>query len=36
VIEKRVLRRIFIPKRDEEPGGGRKLCNEELTLHYIE
>jgi hypothetical protein len=30
VFENRVLRRIFGPKRDEEPGGWRKLHNEEL------
>jgi hypothetical protein len=30
VFEKRVLRRIFGPKRDEETGGWRKLHNEEL------
>jgi hypothetical protein len=30
VFENRVLRRIFGPKRDEVPGGWRKLLNEEL------
>jgi hypothetical protein len=30
VFEKRVLRRIFGPKRDEVTGGWRKLHNEEL------
>jgi hypothetical protein len=30
VFEKRVLRRIFGPKRDEVIGGSRKLHNEEL------
>jgi hypothetical protein len=30
VLENRVLRRIFGPKRDEETGGWRKLHNEEL------
>jgi hypothetical protein len=30
VIENRVLRRIFGPKRDEVTGGWRKLHNEEL------
>jgi hypothetical protein len=29
VFEKRVLRRIFVPKRDEVTGGWRKLHNEE-------
>jgi hypothetical protein len=34
VIENRVLRRIFGPKRDEVIGGWRKLHNEELhNLH---
>ena len=28
--ENRVLRRIFVPKRDEVTGEWRKLCNEEL------
>jgi hypothetical protein len=30
VIENRVLRRIFVPKRDEVMGDCRKLHNEEL------
>jgi hypothetical protein len=30
VFEKRVLRRIFGPKRDEVTGGRRKLHNDEL------
>jgi hypothetical protein len=30
VFEKKVLRRIFGPKRDEERAGWRKLHNEEL------
>jgi hypothetical protein len=30
VVENRVLRRIFGPKRDEGMEGGRKLHNEEL------
>jgi hypothetical protein len=30
VFEKRVLRRIFGPKRDEVTGGWRKMHNEEL------
>jgi hypothetical protein len=30
VIENRVLRRIFIPKREEVTGGWRRLDNEEL------
>jgi hypothetical protein len=30
VLEKRVLRRMFGPKRDEVAGGWRKLHNEEL------
>jgi hypothetical protein len=34
VFEKRVLRRIFGPKRDEVTGGCRKLCNEELRDLY--
>jgi hypothetical protein len=34
VIEKRVLRRIFEPKRDEVTGGWRKLHNEELHGLY--
>jgi len=31
VLEKRMLRRIFGPKRDEVKGGWRKLYNEELN-----
>jgi hypothetical protein len=34
VIEKRVLRRIFGPKRDEETGEWRNLHNEELHDLY--
>jgi hypothetical protein len=34
VFEKRVLRRIFGPKRDEVTGGWRKLHNEELRGLY--
>jgi hypothetical protein len=34
VIENRVLRRIFGPKRDEVTGGWRKLHNEELHNLY--
>jgi hypothetical protein len=34
VIENRVLRRIFEPKRDEVTGGWRKLHNEELHDLY--
>jgi hypothetical protein len=34
VFEKRVLRRIFGPKRDEVTGGWRKLHNEELYNLY--
>jgi hypothetical protein len=34
VIENRVLRRIFGPKKDEETGGWRKLHNEELRNLY--
>jgi hypothetical protein len=34
VFEKRVLRRIFGPKRDELTGGWRKLHNEELLNLY--
>jgi hypothetical protein len=34
VFEERMLRRIFVPKRDEMTGGWRKLHNEELhNLH---
>jgi hypothetical protein len=34
VVENRVLRRIFGPKRDEVTGGWRKLHNEELHNLY--
>jgi hypothetical protein len=34
VFEKRVLRRIFGPKRDEMTGGERELHNEELHNSY--
>jgi hypothetical protein len=34
VTENRVLRRIFVPKRDEVTGGCRKLHNEELHNLY--
>jgi hypothetical protein len=34
VVEKRVLRRIFGPKRDEVTGGWRKLHNDELHGLY--
>jgi hypothetical protein len=34
VLENRVLRRIFGPKRDEVTGGWRKLHNEELLNFY--
>jgi hypothetical protein len=34
VFEKRVLRRIFGPKRDEVTGEWRKLHNEELNVLY--
>jgi hypothetical protein len=34
VLENRVLRRIFAPKRDEATGGWRKLRNEELHNVY--
>jgi hypothetical protein len=34
VFEKRVLRKIFRPKRDEVKGGWRKLHNEELHKLY--
>jgi hypothetical protein len=34
VFEKRVLRRIFGPKRDEVTGGWRKLHNDELHGLY--
>ena len=35
VFEKRVLRRIFGPKRDEVTGKWRKLCNEMLDDMYL-
>jgi hypothetical protein len=34
VFENRVLRRIFVPKRDEATGEWRKLHNEELHNMY--
>jgi hypothetical protein len=34
VLENRVLRRLFRPKRDEMTGGKRKLHNEELGIFY--
>jgi hypothetical protein len=34
VFENRVLRRIFVPKKDEVTGGWRKLHNEELHNLY--
>jgi len=34
VFENRVLRRIFVPKRDERVGEWRKLYNEELNDLY--
>jgi hypothetical protein len=34
VFENRVLRRIFVPKRDEMTGEWRKLHNEELHNLY--
>jgi len=34
VLENRVLRRIFVPKRDEIKGEWRKLHNEELNDAY--
>jgi hypothetical protein len=34
VFENRVLRRIFVPKRDEVVGDWRKLHNEELHNLY--
>jgi hypothetical protein len=34
VCENRVLRRIFVPKRDEVAGEWRKLHNEELNDRY--
>jgi hypothetical protein len=35
VFENRVLKRIFVPKRDEVTGGRRKLYNEELNNLYF-
>jgi hypothetical protein len=35
VFENRVLRRIFLPKRDEVTGGWRKLHDEELHKLYF-
>ena len=35
MCEKRVLRRIFGPKRDEVTGEWRKIHKEELNLHFI-
>jgi hypothetical protein len=35
VLENRMLRRIFGPKRDEVTGDWRKLHNEELTELYL-
>ena len=34
VFENRVLRRVFVPKRDEVTGERRKLHNEELSDRY--
>jgi hypothetical protein len=34
VFENRVLRRIFVPKRDETTGDWRRLHNEELNDLY--
>jgi hypothetical protein len=34
MFEKRTLRRIFVPKRDEVTGGWRRLHNEELRVLY--
>jgi hypothetical protein len=34
VFENRVLRKIFVPKRDDVTGGWRKLQNEELHSLY--
>jgi hypothetical protein len=34
MLENRVLRRIFGPKRDEKTGEWRKICNEELNDLY--
>jgi hypothetical protein len=35
VFENRVLRRIFMPRRDEVTGECKKLCNEELNDLYL-
>ena len=35
VFEKRVLRRVFGPKRDEVTGGRRKLHNELMDLYSL-
>jgi hypothetical protein len=35
IFENRVLRRIFVPERDEVPREWRKLHNEELNYLYI-
>jgi len=35
VFENRVLRRIFVPKRDKVTGEWRKLHNEELNDRYF-
>jgi hypothetical protein len=35
VCENRVLRRIFVPKREEVAGGWRRLHNEELHNLYV-
>ena len=32
IVENRVLRKIFGPKRDEVTGEWRKICNEELMI----
>jgi hypothetical protein len=34
VFENRVIRRIFVPKRDEVTGEWRKLHNDELNILY--
>jgi hypothetical protein len=34
VFENKVLRRIFVPKREEVAGGWRRLRNEELHKLY--
>jgi hypothetical protein len=35
IFQNRMLRRIFVPKRDEATGGWRKLHNEELHNLYL-